>query len=293
MGDASRLLRAAVLLLDDAALVEAVEWSPALKRPTALVHWGFGVELNGFPPTGPQNIRQPGGPIERGSAAESDLSGQIKVLTAETGMWLAQGLHNRVGSQSFGDWAIDARGSKEHPGITLLDFAPIDGLLSQSRAARADVLMAIALTYRTESGRANTTMLVQLYDVETGEKLWEAKPLSKSKIYSGRLQGKDYPSELASTVLEFVDKDLVLRSAPKLAARDVERRVAAIRSKKYVDPLAALIELRYLQLKKLLPADAAQRELAKIVGEEKVAQLVSADAAERLAAIARFLPGDR
>ena len=69
--------------------------------------------------------------------------------------------------------------------------------------------------------------------------------------------------------------------------------MAAIRSKKYVDPLAALIELRYLQLKKLLPADAAQRELAKIVGEEKVAQLVSADAAERLAAIARFLPGDR
>ena len=42
---AAQLLRADVLVDDDTTLSREVRWSPALKRPVAVVEWGFGAEV--------------------------------------------------------------------------------------------------------------------------------------------------------------------------------------------------------------------------------------------------------
>lgn len=292
--DAVRLLRGAILMENDRSLLEAVQWSPALKRPAAVLLWGFGAELNGFPSTGPTNVRPQTNPGERDAATEWKLSEQLKSLTGEIGVWLAQGLHNRVSSEGFGNWGESSRGASDHPGIALLDFAPVDDLITVSRAQHADVLMALSLTLnRYENGRPNTTLVVQLHDVQTGEKLWESKPLSNAKILSGRRQGKDPATELASSVLQFIDDEIVLRSVPKLSPAAVQQRLVAIAAESKIDPLTALIELRYLELAKHITSQEARTRLVEIVGPDQVGRLVSDDASERRAAIDAFLPESR
>ncbi len=159
-----------------------------LARPAALLHWSFGVELNGFPGTGPANLQIP--TIEaqsRDTGTQWRLSNQMKTMTGEIGVWIAEGLKNRVNSGAFGDWAQETRRSSyEQRGIALLDFSPLDVLLKRARAEGSDVLLAIVLTMTrgTSANNPATSMIVQLYDVQSGQKFWESKPVTRAQLLS-------------------------------------------------------------------------------------------------------------
>jgi dienelactone hydrolase len=85
--DAMRLLCAEVLAGDDKSLVQAVRWLPALARPAALVHWSYGVELNGFPGTGPENLQGPAAEAQKSdTGTQWRLSDQMKSLTGDVGI---------------------------------------------------------------------------------------------------------------------------------------------------------------------------------------------------------------
>jgi dienelactone hydrolase len=293
--DAIRLLRAELLVGEEASLVKAVGWSPALRRPLALVEWSFGIELIGFPGTGPANLRPPAGQPQRNTSSEWRLGNQMKSLSGPIGAWIAEGLQARVDSGVFGDWGQDIpRGLFENRGITLLEFGPADLLVGSSKTAGTDVLMAMLLTMgHSASGSPSTTMIVQLYDVDRSEKLWESKPITSSRIVTARRQGKNVDADFAGEVLKFIDDEIVLRAMPELPPETMKRRLEAISAAKHADPLEALIEVRYYQATQRLADAEAHAQLARILGEENARLLVSDDQDDRRNAIAEFVPKGR
>jgi hypothetical protein len=219
-------LRAALLASDDRSIIDGVLWSPALNRPMMLLQWGFGVEAKNIPGTGPANLRPPirlPRPASRNLDTDRKLAEELKLLTGDIGMWLAQGLQIRVDSGSFGDWGQESRrGRLEHRGIVLLETAPVETLLAMAKAEQLDVLMAFVLTPSRNIGSQSTTSaVVQLFDVDTGAKLWESKPVSNSRLVTARRQGFDLSAEFAGTVLEYLDKEILLREMPELKATTV------------------------------------------------------------------------
>jgi dienelactone hydrolase len=296
--DALKLLRADLLIGDDRSIEEGMKWSPALKRPAMLLQWAFGAELKGFPGAGPANLRpQAGSPQapRKNTGSELALGRQLKSLSGDIGNWLAEGLQNRIDSGGFGDWGQDShRGFFDHPGITLLDFAPVDGLLDSAKSQNADLLLALVLTMsRGENAKPTTTMMVQIHDVQTGDMLWESKGISNTRILSAQRQGKDLASEFAGTALEFIDGEILLREIPKLSEETIEERLKSISVLAKSDPLSASIELRYLKLAKYFSDANAQDQLAQILGEQNAKRLLSAEAEDRRAAIEQFVPKGR
>jgi hypothetical protein len=292
------LLRADLLTGDDRSIVEGMKWSPALKRPSMLLQWAFGAELKGFPGEGPASLRPQGGlpqAPQKNAGSEMALGRQLKSLSGDIGNWLAEGLQNRVDSGGFGDWGQDShRGFFDHPGITLLDFAPVEVLLDSAKSQHADILLALVLTMgRGENAKPITTMMVQIHDVQTGDLLWESKGISNTRILSARRQGKDLASEFAGTALGFIDDEILLRKVPKLPEETIEERLKAISAGAKSDPLSALIELRYFKLAKCLSDSDGQDRLAQILGEENATRLVSTDVENRRAAIEQFVPKGR
>jgi dienelactone hydrolase len=296
--DAIQFLRAALLTGEDKSIVEGVKWSPALKRPLTLLQWAYGAELKGFAGAGPANLAPQGAAgqkKDRDTTTDFRLAHQQKSLIGDVGTWLSQGLQNRVEAGSFGGWGQDPhRNSFEHRGITLLDFAPVEGLIESARSQGADVLMALVLT-ESQSGKSKpaTTLVVQVYDVDTGDKLWESKPVSNTKIFAARKQGKDLAADFAGLVLAFIDDEVVLRDVPKLSDEAVSERLEAISSAEKDDALTALIELRYFQLTKRITDTDAQARLAKILGDEDAKRLVSPDEQDRRASIEKLVPKGR
>jgi dienelactone hydrolase len=290
--DAVKLLRADLLVREPAVLVKAVGWSPALERPAALLAWSFGVELRGFPGTGPSNLRPPTAqPADRGTSAQWHLSNQMKAATGNIGMWIAEGLKARVDSEAFGDWAQEGSPSHwEHRGIQLLDFVPVDMQLKSAQAAGTDVLMSLIVTYVRGAPAGSTSLAVQLYNVETGEKLWESKPITNSQITGARRQGKNADADFASEVLKFIDDKVVLRSVPELTAGVLKRRLDQIEEMQQTDPLEALLELRYLQMASRLDGAEARRRLVDILGEENANRLMSNEQDDRRKAIESLVP---
>ena len=236
-------------------------------------------------------------PAKRTSLAEKDLSEQLKVSTGSTGMWLAQGLRNRVDSGAFGDWALDvSRGESEHRGVALMDFNTTASMLVAARAWKTDALMIFILTSSRDGKANNNSLAVELYDVETGAKLFESKPLSTGKLITGLRLGKAPDAELATTVIEYIDEQIALHDAPQLTAAMVRERLSAIDSRKVVDPLAALIELRYFRAKKLISETAAIEHAAPWLGEDLARQAFSTDVHLRQEVVEALLakrPGGR
>ena len=132
-----------------------------------------------------------------------------------------------------------------------------------------------------------------MYDVDTGDKLWESKPVSNTKIFAARKQGKDLAADFAGLVLAFIDDEVVLRDVPKLSDEAVSERLEAISSAEKDDALTALIELRYFQLTKRITDTDAQARLAKILGDEDAKRLVSPDEQDRRASIEKLVPKGR
>ncbi len=293
--DAVAMLRADLLTHDDRAILDGVKWSPALKRPLMLVQWAYGAEMNGQGDSGPANLHPKGAAPprqDRNKANDHRLAQQLKTLTGDIGNWLTLGLQTRVEAGSFGDWGPDSRRTPfEHRGVTLLEVAPVEILIESARAERADALMCFSLTSnRISNGKATTTAIVQLYDVTTGEKLWESKPISNAKLLSARRQGKDLAAGFAETVLEFIDDEIVLREVPELTSVQAKQRLKAIAAGLEKDPLASLVELRYLELSGLVAKTTARKGMAKILGAEDAERLVSEDEQLRRQSIEKLVP---
>ncbi len=277
-GTAVHFLRAGVLLDDDAKLIEAVRWSPTLKRPMAIIEWGFGAEVRVAGPAPPPNLNPSTDVETRTDEAERQLSDVLRAATGTTGVWLAQGLKNRVETGAFGDWDADTAYEKtEHRGVALMDFAKIDAMLTAAKSARVDALMVFILT-SSGSNQSNNTLAVELYDVASGEKLWESKPLSTGRLITARRQGKALDSELATAALKFIDDEIVLRSMPQLQPQFIRGRIAALRTRAPSDPMSAIIELRYYRAKKLISEADALAASAKWLNENTARQLWSASA---------------
>lgn len=290
---ANSLLLADVLLSSDTDLLGRVRWSPALKRPAAQLHWGFGVELNGMR-SKPANLRAPGAVanLERDPTAEWRLSEELRKATGEIGVWLAEGLKHRVDAGSFGDWVVEERrGDREHRGIVLFDFAPVSQMLTDARTQNVDVLLAHVLTQ--DEGRTSMTLVVQLYDVSSGEKIWESKPVSSTRLAAGRRQGKNLEADFAEEVLKAIDDQIVLRDMPELSPAQVRSRLKAIRSRSLPDQLMALVELRYYQLDDLLSREATIAEVAELLDVDEAKAFCSDDVDARRKVVEQLAPEKR
>ncbi len=257
----------------------------------AVLEWGFGVDMRITGVAPPPNLRPPrtASVAPRSEAAEQQLAEALRVATGSTGMWLAEGLKLRVESGAFGDWAVDVPLDKsEHRGVVLLDLANTDAMLRSAKALRADAMLAFVVTFNRDAKSVNN-VLIELYDVAGGSKLWESKPLSTNRLRAGQRQGKAYDSELAAETLQVIDQQIALHPMPKLSPEAVRARLAAIRAGTAADPLSAMLELRYYLARKLITEADALDCSARWLAKETAQQLWSPNALGRQAAVESLL----
>lgn len=285
--EANSLLLADVLSASDEDFLGRVRWSPSLGRPVAQLHWGFGAEMVGGTGGRPSNLQAPGvmPRRDRTEAAEMELSQNLQKATGEIGVWLAEGLKNRVDAGTFGDWVVEApREKMEHRGIALLEFASPEQMLKEARTRHVDVMVVHLI-----DGRA-LSMIVQLYDVAKGDMIWESKSISNSKLQTARRQNKNLAADFAGEVLDVIDKKIALHDLPKLSPKLVQERLKAIRLRSVPDELAALVELRYYQLAGLITREQAEAEVAELLSADGATAFCSDDAEARSKLVESLVP---
>ncbi len=91
-------------------------------------------------------------------------------------------------------------------------------------------------------------------------------------------------------MLEYLDKEILLREMPELTTTTVNQRLKTIDDRGEGEPLSALIELRYLQLTGQVSQETAGKQFAKLLGKENAQRLVSPDPEERRRAVEKLIP---
>ena len=244
----------------------------------------------------PQQTRKARG-VLRASAADA-----VDYFGPAVGQPVLDNLKQRVQDGKFGKWLQGAKPAPPPvdpgtvpgglPGIPPIGIVDDAGILNfdmmeatKAKVAAAerglDVLLVGIITCKPIQVRGRvrrqSTLIMEIVDVGKDEVLWTSEPVTG--VGGDDSLAMDSRNEtchtMVDTILEYFDGRLILTAMPALKPEIVKRRAEALASAENADPLPALAELRYYELKKLLTPQQLSGYFAKLVGAEDGPQLAT------------------
>ena len=291
-----RELERALTFVDDERLVTELKSCAALKRPLFQLYWAFALESV---PAGGADRSTPtvkvSGIIPQEQPDQFWNKREVEKQLGEIGEALLDGLQTRVDSKAFGSWASDDRGFRGrhgHSGVTILPAGTANETLNTAAGLHADLLLAARIDVKpTGLRKATATLTLRVVDVLNGKELWKSEPVS-STAFAAKGRQDDLGGQLVNDTFNFIDNNIRLGPLPDIKPEVARKRMVKLAETRSSDVLAALIELRYYQVKKLLSVEEIQEAYGKLRNEHTAKQLAGDDVAERIAAISVLLPAD-
>jgi hypothetical protein len=231
-------IRTAVDLVagDDATLLYRMRWFPAGRRLVIGLRWGLGVE-----------VADPMNPAVQAAVKEGEK------LIGAVALGLVSGLEGRIKGGAFGDWPD--QGDPRCRQVAILRTGTRQQLAAAARARRLDVLILLLVQ-------------VQVFDAIAGKPLWTSPTFGSAALGSSDVRGWDPVAVRVGEVLNHLRDYFELRPVGDLTTEQVRARLKDWEPEKArpESALLLLVELRYYQLKQLLPADEVAKELDALVG---------------------------
>ena len=246
-------VRTAVDLIagDDDTLLYRMRWFPAGRRLVIGLRWGLGVE-----------VADPRNPAVQGALTEGQN------LIGAVALGLVSGLESRIKGGAFGDWPD--QGDPRCRQVAILQTGTRQQLIASARARRLDVLILLQpVPLSSAAGQVTQTLVeVQVFDAIAGKKLGTPQALRGAAMGPPGAAGWDPVAVGVGEVLQYVRDYCELRPVGNLTAEQVRARLKEWEQEKAKpeSALLLLVEMRYYQLKQLLPADEVTKELDALVG---------------------------
>ena len=210
--------------------------------------------------------------------------------TGSVGPEIVAGLHQRASGGTFGKQLQGGRRFRNRPrGVYLLPFAERDSILTEAANKGVDLAIIVQLTERNSPrGPSDTSMVVRVFNVQTGKNVWSSKALSANQARAAIESGRDDPlADLVQDTMEHVD-EYKLEPIPAFDAEQLQQRGAVLTEEVPVRPQMPVAEVRYYQVKKLLDRDQAFAWYEKLVGTELATTLADGTADEREQVVRRW-----
>jgi dienelactone hydrolase len=255
---------------DDRRILDSMRWFAAGKRPVLGLRWGVGLYV----------AQQPHG-------GEIHMPQMLTPFIGTAGSSLVAALAERIDKDTTAGWPSPKNSQLSR--VPMFFANSEDDLIKTGAAHQADALVAIVITGWPlwASGAAQSNLEMRLIDVISGTTLWKSPRLSSPRAAGPRSVGRDAASGLLKSALKKLDALDELSTMPV-----VSESVAAGRVKKLSagDPsaaarLRAVVEIRYYELKKLIPAEAARRAYQQLISDEFAEGMESGSAEDRTAAL--------
>ena len=285
-------LQAWAIAGSDEALKPQLQWCPALKRPAFSLYWGIGVSLEAMSEAPPpddrwKNVRRP---LEQ---RRQDVGfwqvNEFKKRTGDVGEWLAQGIQSRLDQRQFGDWGPEWERSKfDLRGLVLFEVGPLGWSLQKAREEGVDVLAMLHLHDKKSAAGVYTELQIHVLRVSDGKSLWHSDVLTDRKLKAERRKGKDPAADLVAAAFTFIDKELRLTNMPDVKPDSARKRAAKVSADLGIEPMTAVIEIRYYQVQGLLTADEAREAYEKKLGKAAAEALATGDESDREQVLATF-----
>jgi len=246
-------IRTAVDLVagDDATLLYRMRWFPAGRRLVIGLRWGLGVE-----------VADPMNPAVQAAVKEGEK------LIGAVALGLVSGLEGRIKGGAFGDWPD--QGDPRCRQVAILRTGTRQQLAAAARARRLDVLILLQpVPLSSAAGQITQTLVqVQVFDAIAGKPLWTSPTFGSAALGTSDVRGWDPVAVRVGEVLQYVRDYFELRPVGDLTTEQVRARLKEWEPEKGrpESALLLLVELRYYQLKQLLPADEVAKELDALVG---------------------------
>ncbi len=246
-------IRTAVDLVagDDATLLYRMRWFPAGRRLVIGLRWGLGVE-----------VADPMDPAVQAAVKEGEK------LIGAVALGLVSGLEGRIKGGAFGDWPD--QGDPRCRQVAILRTGTRQQLAAAARARRLDVLILLQpVPLSSAAGQITQTLVqVQVFDAIAGKPLWTSPTFGSAALGISDVRGWDPVAVRVGEVLQYVRDYVELRPVGELTAEQVRARLKDWEPEKArpESALLLLVEMRYYQIKQLLPTDEVARELDSLVG---------------------------
>ncbi len=274
---------AELLAGDDAAFREQMQWYPLGNRPVFGLRWACGVERADAAPL-PETL-------------EKDL----KTLS----LALVTGLDQRLGNRVFGAWP--ETGDPRCRQVAVLRTGRRHELIAAAKRRAVDLLVIVQTV--PEAGSASPAAQtappqarkIELFDV-IEERVVATFPAPLAAAVPGPMGPVPPPNapvpkvpapELAEQFLKYVDERCTLQPVPWAVVDRAKPRMTQLASR-VVSPhagAAVLLEVRYYQLRQLVPNDQAIAVYDSILGEGRGAKLALGDPAARREALQAWVQG--
>lgn len=268
---------------DDTAFREQIQWFPLGNRPVFGVRWACGVE------------RADASPLSE--ALEKDL----KALS----LALVTGLDQRLANRVFGAWP--ETGDPRCRQVAVLRTGRRHELIAAAKRRAVDLLVIIQPV--PEAGSAPQAsqnaplqaLKIDLFDV-IEERVAATFPAPLGSAIPGPMGPVPPPSiavpkvaaaELAEQFLKFVDDRCVLQPVPWAIVDRAKPRMTQLASR-VVSPhagAAVLVEVRYYQVRQLVPNDQAIAVYESILGNGRGSKLALGDTAARREVLQSWVQG--
>jgi hypothetical protein len=163
--------------------------------------------------------------------------------------------------------------------------------LAQQRGVDVLLIANVAFKVFGVNRTVDANLTVRLVDVATEKRLWASKMISSNQVKAARSRNQPDPSrDLVRGLSEYLETNFQLQDKPSLDSTKARLRAEAVAREEPTNPLPALVEVRYYQLKGLLTPLQAESCYQRLVDAENAGVLANGKAEERQRVIERFLP---
>jgi len=274
--EASRMYLAQIVVElmagDDAAFRDQMQWFPLGNRPVFGLRWACGVER------------------ADASLLSESLEKELKTLS----LALVTGLDQRLANRVFGAWP--ETGDPRCRQVAVLRTGRRHELIAAAKRRALDLLVVVQPVPEAAGTQVPQTappqaLRIDLFDV-IEERVLATFPAPLGPAMPGPMGPVPPPSlavpkvpaaELAEQFLKFVDDRCALQSVPWAIVDRAKPRMTQLASR-VVSPhagAAVLLEVRYYQVRQLVPNDQAIAVYDTILGAGKGAKLALGGPAER------------
>jgi hypothetical protein len=236
---------------EDSTLLYRVRWFPAGNRPVIGLRWGLGVEVS-----------DPADPAARAAVKEG------QELIGSVAMAVIGGLETRIKAGAYGEWPD--QGDPRCRQVAILRTGTRQQLLAAARSRRLDMLIFVQpVPLSSSAGQVSQTLVqAQVFDVIAEKALRTSQALGGAPAGRGVAGAWDPVAAQVTDLLEYLRTRCELVPVPDLTAEQVRARMKQWEPEKgrRENGLLLLVELRYYQLKQLLPAEEVAKEQDALVG---------------------------
>ena len=165
-------------------------------------------------------------------------------------------------------------------------------VMSLAEQKGVDVVVVAAVSFKVTGINRNidASLAVRIMDVATQKRLWSSPTLHSNAVKAAMRRGQDPGGELVSDFTEYLEKNFRFQEKPAIDKEEARRRAEALAREEPMNPLPALMEIRYYQHHELLTPIQAELFYQRLIGFDDAEAMATGNGQQRTRIIERFVP---